>query len=74
MASKTSTDSETTESTETVASTSSTAKRMGVVRFLQLEPQRSGIAAILRRRYASEVHTLAEWETLVQNVLNRKVK
>lgn len=49
-------------------------KKMGLERFMQIEPQKSGIAAILRRRYASQVHTQAEWGTLVENILNRKVR
>lgn len=47
---------------------------IGLERFLQLEPQRRGIMAILRSKYATEIHTQAEWETIVTNVLNRKVK
>lgn len=49
-------------------------KGIGLERFLQLEPQRRGIMAILRSKYATEIHTQAEWETIVTNVLNRKVK
>lgn len=63
-----------TESTEKTAKNTASTKRMGLVRFLQVKPQKSGIAAIMKRRYASEVHTQAEWETLVEYILNRKVK
>ncbi len=59
-----------TESTKTDSST----QKIGLERFMQLEPQKRGIAAILRRKYAMEVHTQAEWESIVENVLNRKVK
>ena len=48
--------------------------KIGLERFLQLEPQKRGITAILRSKYAAEIHTQAEWETVVENVLNRKVK
>ncbi len=49
-------------------------KKIGLERFLQLEPQKSGISAILRRRYASQVMTQTDWEQTVENILNRKVK
>lgn len=48
-------------------------KKMGLERFLQIEPQRRGIAAILRSKYASQVHTLEEWKKIVEDTLNRKV-
>lgn len=67
MASKTSKDSVFSESTAIPT-------KMGLERFMQIELQKSGIAAILRRRYASQVHTQAEWGTLVENILNRKVR
>lgn len=47
---------------------------IGLERFLQLEPQKRGIIAILRSKYAAEIHLKAEWEEIVKNVLNRKVK
>ena len=47
---------------------------IGLERFLQLEPQKRGIIAILRSKYAAEIHVKAEWETIVKAVLNRKVK
>jgi hypothetical protein len=49
-------------------------KKIGVVRFLQLEPQKSGIEAILRSKYAMTVQTREDWETTVTNLLNQKVK
>lgn len=49
-------------------------KRMGLVRFLQLKPQKSGIEAILKRKYAMQVHTLEDWEQLTKAVLAKKVK
>jgi len=47
---------------------------IGLERFLQLEPQKRGIIAILRSKYAAEIHLKAEWEAIVKTVLNRKVK
>jgi len=47
---------------------------IGLERFLQLEPQKRGIIAILRSKYAAEIHLKAEWKEIVKNVLNRKVK
>ena len=49
-------------------------KKMGVVRYCQLKELRSSYVAIMKRRYASEIHTWAEWESLLENVLNRRVK
>ena len=49
-------------------------KKIGLERFLQLKPQKRGITAILRSKYAAEIHMQAEWETIVMNVLHRKVK
>ena len=34
---------------------------IGLERFLQLEPQKRGIIAILRSKYAAEIHLKAEW-------------
>jgi hypothetical protein len=59
-------------SSKSTTSTSST-KKMGVVRFLQLRPQTSGISALMKKNYSSEVHTLSEWETILENLLKRKV-
>ena len=47
---------------------------IGLERFLQLEPQKRGIIAILRSKYAAEIDLRAEWEEIIKNVLNRKVK
>jgi hypothetical protein len=54
--------------------TSTSDKKIGVVRFLQLEPQKSGIEAILRSKYAMTIQTQEDWETTVTNLLNQKVK
>ena len=49
-------------------------KKIGLERFLQLEEQRSGVAAILRRQYAQKVMTVSEWQETVAAILKRKVK
>ena len=49
-------------------------RKIGLERFLQLEEQRSGVAAILRRQYAQEVMTLSEWEAVISGILKKKVK
>jgi hypothetical protein len=54
--------------------TSTSAKKIGIVRFLQLEPQKSGIEAILRSKYAMTIQTKEDWETTVTNLLSQKVK
>lgn len=61
-------------STLSVAVTTDVAKKMSVTRFLQVSPQKSGIAAIMKRKYASEVHTLEEWEQIVIEVRTKQVK
>ena len=49
--------------------------RMGVVRYLQLKKDlSSGFKRVMRNKYASEVHTYAEWEELLEYTLNRVVK
>ena len=49
-------------------------RKIGLERFLQLEEQRSGIAAILRRQYAQKVMTISEWEETVAAILQKKAK
>lgn len=49
-------------------------RKIGLERFLQIEPQRSGTAAILRRKYAKDVRVLSDWEETVSSVLGRKTK
>ena len=49
-------------------------RKIGLERFLQLEEQRSGVAAILRRQHAQKVMTISEWEEIVSCILKRKVK
>ncbi len=49
-------------------------RKIGLERFLQLEEQRSGIVAILRRQYAQKVMTISEWEEIVESILHKKAK
>lgn len=49
-------------------------KKIGLVRFLQTEPQDSGIESILRSQYAMTVQTMEDWEKTVTDLLNQKVK
>ena len=49
-------------------------RKIGLERFLQLEEQRSGVAAILRRSYAQKAMTISEWEEIVAAILKKKVK
>ena len=49
-------------------------RKIGLERFLQLEEQKSGIAAILRRSYAQQAMTISEWEEAVEAILKKKAK
>ena len=49
-------------------------RKIGLERFLQLEEQRSGVVAILRRKYAQQVMAISEWEELVEAILKKKAK
>lgn len=69
---------ETTEDTSTTSSSSSTTtkkeKKYTVYRYLQLRPQPSGYAVLLKNHHGMELHTLDEWDVLLEAILNRKVK
>lgn len=56
------------------SSSTTTVNKIGLVRFLQTEPQDSGIEAILRSKYAMTVQTIEDWEKTVTDLLNQKVK
>ena len=49
-------------------------KKMGVVRFLQKNPQKSGIEAILKCEYAAVSKTETEWKAIVDQLLSTKVR
>lgn len=77
--SKTTTDTvETTEGTSTSSSSSSTTtkkeKKYTVYRYLQLRPQPTGYGTLLKNHHGMELHTLDEWDALLETILNRKVK
>ena len=77
--SKTTTDTvETTEDTSTSSSSSSTTtkkeKKYTVYRYLQLRPQPTGYETLLKNHHGTELHTLDEWDALLEAILNRKVK
>jgi hypothetical protein len=77
--SKTTTDTvETTEDTSTSSSSSSTTtkkeKKYTVYRYLQLRPQPTGYGTLLKNHHGMELHTLDEWDALLEAILNRKVK
>lgn len=44
-------------------------QRYGVVRYLQLRPQNIYIEGLMKRKYASEVHKIAEWDAIVVALL-----
>lgn len=76
---KTTTDTvETTEDTSTSSSSSSTTtkkeKKYTVYRYLQLRPQPTGYGTLLKNHHGVELHTLDEWDILLEAILNRKVK
>jgi hypothetical protein len=50
------------------------AKHLNLVRFLQEKPQGSGIRALLNAEYRTEVKTMAEWESALADLLNKKTK
>lgn len=77
--SKTTTDTvETTEDTSTSSLSSSTTtkkeKKYTVYRYLQLRPQPTGYGTLLKNHHGMELHTLDEWDALLEAILNRKVK
>lgn len=51
-----------------------TAKKIGLVRFLQICPQKRGIEALLKSKYASAVKTETEWKSAVDQILYSKAK
>jgi hypothetical protein len=47
--------------------------RMGLVRFLQVFPQKPGITALLSSKHIGDVKTKQEWEVVIQHLLHKKV-
>lgn len=46
--------------------------KIGVARYLQINPQPADITVLLKKKYAMEVHTVAEWDAIVEKLLNKK--
>lgn len=73
--SKTTTDTvETTEDTSSSSTTTKKEKKYTVYRYLQLRPQPTGYGTLLKNHHGTELHTLDEWDALLEAILNRKVK
>ena len=45
--------------------------KIGVAKYLQLKPQPADIAALMKKKYAMQVHTIAEWDKIVDSLLNK---
>lgn len=54
-----------------MASTTTTAKKIGVVRYLQLYPQNEYVEAAMKTQYKTAVKTITEWDVIVKQ-LNKK--
>ncbi len=48
-------------------------KRYTLTRFLQVKKQRSGVEALLKLNHGNEIHTVSEWQELVEKVLAIKL-
>ena len=49
-------------------------RKIGLVTFLQVSGANKYVEAMLRSKNAMEAHTKAEWEQIVKNLLNKKVR
>ena len=45
--------------------------KVGVAKYLQLKPQPADIAALMKKKYAMKVYTVAEWDKIVDSLLNK---
>jgi len=54
------------------AQTAVRAAVMGLTAYLQNYPQDSGVEAIMRLKYAPEVHSKEEWDDIVLQILGKK--
>lgn len=43
-------------------------------RFLQISPQKSGVVALLQRKYRACVMTKVDWDATIKQMLESKVK
>lgn len=48
-------------------------RKLGLTSFIQLSKPNKYVEAILRNRRSMEVHTLAEWQQIVKDLLKTKV-
>lgn len=48
-------------------------KKINVTRFLQKRAQPLGYATLLKKAHGKEVHTVEQWEKLLQAILDKKV-
>jgi hypothetical protein len=49
-------------------------KKMGLERYIQTFPQKSGITALLRLRHRADVKSKSEWEAVIKELLKKKVQ
>ena len=65
---------ETIDATETLAAsmTVTTNKKIGVVRYLQINPQSTYISSLMKKKYKMEYHTIEEWDEILANLLGTK--
>ena len=61
------------EAKTTVKSESPAESKIGVVRFLQLNPQPKMVADLMKSMYKSEVHTESEWFEIMNKLLGKSV-
>ena len=48
-------------------------KKIGVTKFLQLNPQPDYVVVLLKKKYAMELHTNSEWLVIVDNIVHKKI-
>jgi hypothetical protein len=49
-------------------------RKIGLVTFLQLSGSNKYVESMLRNKKSMESHTKTEWEQIVKDLLNKKVK
>jgi hypothetical protein len=48
--------------------------KIGLERYLQNFPKNNGITALLRLKHKADVKTIPEWESLIKELLHKKVQ
>lgn len=48
--------------------------KMGLGRFLDEKPQTSGVRAVLRSKHRMEVHTIIEWQAIIKQDMQTKIR